>query len=77
MFKEIMCLVSMESSIAEIAEIVAEIGSIDDMIEAWILENMEVESDELSEELLEEVTVAIRKYFPEIAVAEEDEEDEE
>ena len=76
MFKEIMCLVSMESSIAEIAEIVAEIGSIDDMIEAWILENMEVESDELSEELLEEVTVAIRKYFPEIAVAEEDEEDE-
>ena len=77
MFKEIMCLVSMESSIAEIAEIVAEIGSIDDMIEAWILENMEVESDELSEELLEEVTVAIRKYFPEIAVAEEDGEDEE
>ena len=76
MFKEIMCLVSMESSIAEIAEIVAEIGSIDDMIEKWILENMEVESDELSEELLEEVTVAIRKYFPEIAVAEEDEEDE-
>ena len=76
MFKEIMCLISMESSIAEIAEIVAEIGSIDDMIEAWILENMEVESDELSEELLEEVTVAIRKYFPEIAVAEEDEEDE-
>ena len=76
MFKEIMYLVSMESSIAEIAEIVAEIGSIDDMIEAWILENMEVESDELSEELLEEVTVAIRKYFPEIAVAEEDEEDE-
>ena len=76
MFKEIMYLVSMESSIAEIAEIVAEIGSIDDIIEAWILENMEVESDELSEELLEEVTVAIRKYFPEIAVAEEDEEDE-
>ena len=76
MFKEIMCLVSMESSIAEIAEIVAEIGSIDDMIEAWILENMEVESDELSEELLEEVTAAIRKYFPEIVVAEEDEEDE-
>ena len=76
MFKEIMYLVSMESSINEIAEIVAEIGSIDDMIEAWILENMEVESDELSEELLEEVTVAIRKYFPEIAVAEEDEEDE-
>ena len=76
MFKEIMCLVSMESSIAEIAEIVAEIGSIDDMIEAWILENMEVESDELSEELLEEVTVAIRKYFPEIAIAEEDKEDE-
>ena len=76
MFKEIMCLISMESSIAEIAEIVAEIGSIDDMIEAWILENMEVESDELSEELLEEVTVSIRKYFPEIAVAEEDEEDE-
>ena len=76
MFKEIMHLVSMESSIAEIAEIVAETGSIDDMIEAWILENMEVESDELSEELLEEVTVAIRKYFPEIAVAEEDEEDE-
>ncbi len=76
MFKEIMCLISMESSIAEIAEIVAEIGSIDDMIEAWILENMEVESDELSEELLEEVTVAIRKYFPEIAIAEEDEEDE-
>ena len=76
MFKEIMYLVSMESSIAEIAEIVAETGSIDDMIEAWILENMEVESDELSEELLEEVTVAIRKYFPEIAVAEEDEEDE-
>ena len=75
MFKEIMYLVSMESSIAEIAEIVAEIGSIDDMIEAWILENMEVESDELSEELLEEVTAAIRKYFPEIAVAEEDEED--
>ena len=76
MFKEIMYLVSMESSIAEIAEIVAEIGSIDDMIEAWILENMEVESDELSEELLEEVTVAIRKYFPEIAIAEEDKEDE-
>ena len=76
MFKEIMCLVSMESSIAEIAEIVAETGSIDDMIEAWILENMEVESDELSEELLEEVTIAIRKYVPEIAVAEEDEEDE-
>ena len=76
MFKEIMCLISMESSIAEIAETVAETGSIDDMIEAWILENMEVESDELSEELLEEVTVAIRKYFPEIAVAEEDEEDE-
>ena len=76
MFKEIMYLISMESSVAEIAEIVAEIGSIDDMIEAWILENMEVESNELSEELLEEVTVAIRKYFPEIAVAEEDEEDE-
>ena len=76
MFKEIMYLVSMESSIAEIAEIVAEIGSIDDMIEAWILENMEIESDELSEELLEEVTVAIRKYFPGIAGAEEDEEDE-
>ena len=76
MFKEIMCLISMESSIAEIAETVAETGSIDDMIEAWILENMEVESDELSEELLEEVTIAIRKYFPEIAVAEEDEEDE-
>ena len=76
MFKEIMCLISMESSKAEIAEIVAEIGSIDDMIEAWILENMEVESDELSEELLEEVTVAIRKYFPEIKIAEEDEQDE-
>ena len=76
MFKEIMCLVSMESSITEIAEIVAETGNIDDMIEAWILENMEVESDELSEELLEDVTVAIRKYFPEIAVAEEDDEDE-
>ena len=77
MFKEIMHLISMESSIAEIAEMVAEIGSIDDIIEAWILDNMEVESDELSEELLEEVTVAIRKYFPEIAIAEEDEEDEE
>ena len=76
MFKEIMYLVSMESSIAEIAEIVAETGNIDDMIEAWILDNMEVEPNELSEELLEEVTVAIRKYFPEIAVAEEDEEDE-
>ena len=77
MFKEIMHLISMESSIAEIAEMVAEIGSIDDIIEAWILDNMEVESDELSEELLEEVTVAVRKYFPEIAIAEEDEEDEE
>ena len=33
---------------------------------------MEVESDELSEEILEDATVAIRKYFPEIAIEEYD-----
>ena len=48
------------------------IGYIDDIIESWILDNMEVESDELSEEILEDATVAIRKYFPEIAIEEYD-----
>ena len=74
MKKEIWSLVLI--SIEELAELARDYG-LDNTLEQWILYNMEIEEDELTDEILNDIYDAIMKYIPEIAVAEEDEEDEE
>ena len=74
MKKEIWSLVLI--SIEELAELARDYG-LDNILEQWILDNMEIEEDELTDEILNDIYDAIMKYIPEIAVAEEDEEDEE
>ena len=74
MKKEIWSLVLI--SIEELAELARDYG-LDNTLEQWILDNMEIEEDELTDEILNDIYDAIMKYIPEIAVAEEDEEDEE
>lgn len=74
MRKEIWSLVLI--SIEELAELARDYG-LDNTLEQWILDNMEIEEDELTDEILNDIYDAIMKYIPEIAVAEEDEEDEE
>lgn len=73
MKKEIWSLVLI--SIEELAELTRDYG-LDNTLEQWILDNMEIEEDELTDEILNDIYDAIMKYIPEIAVAEEDEEDE-
>lgn len=73
MFKEIWSLVLI--SIEELAELARDYG-LDNTLEQWILDNMEIEEDELTDEILNDIYDAIMKYIPEIAIAEEDEEDE-
>jgi len=73
MKKEIWSLVLI--SIEELAELARDYG-LDNTLEQWILDNMEIEEDELTDEILNDIYDAIMKYIPEIAVAEEDEEDE-
>ena len=74
MKKEIWSLVLI--SIEELAELARDYG-LDNTLEQWILDNMEIEEDELTDEILNDIYDAIMKYIPEIAVAEEDGEDEE
>ena len=74
MKKEIWSLVLI--SIEELAELARDYG-LDNTLEQWILDNIEIEEDELTDEILNDIYDAIMKYIPEIAVAEEDEEDEE
>ena len=74
MKKEIWSLVLI--SIEELAELARDYG-LDNTLEQWILDNMEIEEGELTDEILNDIYDAIMKYIPEIAVAEEDEEDEE
>ena len=73
MKKEIWSLVLI--SIEELAELARDYG-LDNTLEQWILDNIEIEEDELTDEILNDIYNAIMKYIPEIAVAEEDEEDE-
>ena len=73
MKKEIWSLVLI--SIEELAELARDYG-LENTLEQWILDNMEIEEDELTDEILNDIYDAIMKYIPEIAVAEEDEEDE-
>ena len=73
MRKEIWNLVLI--SIEELAELARDYG-LDNTLEQWILDNMEIEEDELTDEILNDIYDAIMKYIPEVAVAEEDEEDE-
>ena len=73
MKKEIWSLVLI--SIEELAELARDYG-LDNTLEQWILDNIEIEEDELTDEILNDIYDAIMKYIPEIAVAEEDEEDE-
>ena len=76
MRKEIWSLVLI--SIEELAELARDYG-LDNTLEQWILDNMEIEEDELTDEILNDIYDAIMKYIPEIAVSEEyqEEEDEE
>ena len=76
MKKEIWSLVLI--SIEELAELARDYG-LDNTLEQWILDNMEIEEDELTDEILNDIYDAIMKYIPEIAVSEEyqEEEDEE
>ena len=73
MKKEIWSLVLI--SIEELAELARDYG-LDNTLEQWILDNIEIEEDELTDEILNDIYDAIMKYIPEIAVAEEGEEDE-
>ena len=73
MKKEIWSLVLI--SIEELAELARDYG-LDNTLEQWILDNIEIEDDELTDEILNDIYDAIMKYIPEIAVAEEDKDDE-
>ena len=73
MKKEIWSLVLI--SIEELAELARDYG-LDNTLEQWILDNIEIEEDELTDEILNDIYDAIMKYIPEIAIAEQDEEDE-
>ena len=73
MKKEIWSLILI--SIEELAELARDYG-LENTLEQWILDNIEIEEDELTDEILNDIYDAIMKYIPEVAVAEEGEEDE-
>ena len=72
LFKDIMYLVNL--SVEELAQLAAEEG-LDNTLERWLLNEMEFEPGELTDDLLNEVYDAIMKYYPEIRIAEEEEEE--
>ena len=74
LLKDIMYLVNL--SVKELAQLAAEEG-LDNTLERWLLNEMEFEAGELTDDLLNEVYHAIMKYYPEIRIAEEEEDDEE
>ena len=74
LFKDIMYLVNL--SVEELAQLASEEG-LDNTLERWLLNEMEFEAGELTDDLLNEVYDAIMKYYPEIAIAEEDDDDDE
>ena len=74
LFKDIMYLVNL--SVEELAQLASEEG-LDNTLERWLLNEMEFEAGELTDDLLNEVYDAIMKYYPEIIIAEAEEEDEE
>ena len=74
LFKDIMYLVNL--SVEELAQLAEEEG-LDNTLERWLLNEMEFEAGELTDDLLNEVYDAIMKYYPEIRIAEEEEDDEE
>ena len=74
LFKDIMYLVNL--SVEELAQLAAEEG-LDNTLERWLLNEMEFKPGELTDDLLNEVYDAIMKYYPEIRIAEEEDDDEE
>ena len=72
LLKDIMYLVNL--SVEELAQLAAEEG-LDNTLERWLLNEMEFEVGELTDDLLNEVYDAIMKYYPEIRIAEEEEEE--
>ena len=74
MKKEIWSLVLI--SIEELATLAKYYG-LDNTLEKWILDNIEIEKSELTDEILNEIYDAIMKYIPEIAIAENEEDDDE
>ena len=74
LFRDIMYLVNL--SVEELAQLAAEEG-LDNTLERWLLNEMEFETGELTDDLLNEVYDAIMKYYPEIRIVEEEEEEEE
>ena len=72
LFKDIMYLVNL--SVEELAQLAAEEG-LDNTLERWLLNEMEFKAGELTDALLNEVYDAIMKYYPEIRIAEEEEEE--
>ena len=74
LFKDIMYLVNL--SVEELAQLASEEG-LDNTLERWLLNEMEFEAGELTDDLLNEVYDAIMKYYPEIRIAEAEEDDNE
>ena len=72
LFQDIMYLVNL--SVEELAQLAAEEG-LDNTLERWLLNEMEFKAGELTDDLLNEVYDAIMKYYPEIRIAEEEEEE--
>ena len=73
LFKDIMYLVNL--SVEELAQLAAEEG-LDNTLERLLLNEMEFAAGELTDDLLNEVYDAIMKYYPEIRIAEEEDDEE-
>ena len=73
LFKDIMYLVNL--SVEELAQLAAEEG-LDNTLERWLLNEMEFKPGELTDDLLNKVYDAIMKYYPEIRIAEEEDDEE-
>ena len=73
LFKDIMYLVNL--SVEDLAQLASEEG-LDNTLERWLLNEMEFKAGELTDDLLNEVYDAIMKYYPEIRIAEEEDDEE-